>query len=117
VHRAERGEIWLIDLGMAAKTRPAVVLSVAYDDRERAVVSYVPRTTALRGTRFEVPHTARGFARACENPSVRFQLFSFSAFQLFSCVQSSRIPRITSVTPKENDPLPEPTKPRSNGPK
>ncbi len=59
--RAQRGEIWLIDLGMVAKTRPALVLSVAYDERERAVVSYVPRTTALRGTRFEVAHTARGF--------------------------------------------------------
>lgn len=59
--QAQRGEIWLIDLGMVAKTRPALVLSVAYNDRERAVVTYVPRTTALRGTRFEVPHTARGF--------------------------------------------------------
>jgi hypothetical protein len=30
--RAEvtRGEIWLVDLGMAQKVRPAVVLSVAY---------------------------------------------------------------------------------------
>jgi mRNA-degrading endonuclease toxin of MazEF toxin-antitoxin module len=46
---------------MVAKTRPALVLSVAFDDRERAVVTYVPRTTVLRGTRFEVPHTARGF--------------------------------------------------------
>jgi mRNA interferase MazF len=61
VSRALRGELWLIDLGMVAKTRPSLVLSVAYDDRERAVVSYVPRTTVLRGTRFEVPHTARGF--------------------------------------------------------
>lgn len=59
--RPQRGEIWLIDLGMVAKTRPALVLSIAYDDRERAVVTYVPRTTALRQTRFEVPHTARGF--------------------------------------------------------
>ena len=62
MNRAQRGEIWLIDVGMVAKTRPAVVLSVAYDERERAVVTYVPRTTVLRGTRFEVPHTARGFA-------------------------------------------------------
>ncbi|MEO5957533.1 MAG: type II toxin-antitoxin system PemK/MazF family toxin [Opitutaceae bacterium] len=59
--QAQRGEIWLVDLGMVAKTRPALVLSVAYDDRERAIVTFVPRTTALRGTRFEVPHVARGF--------------------------------------------------------
>lgn len=34
---------------------------MAYDERERALVTYVPRTTVLRGTRFEVPHKARGF--------------------------------------------------------
>lgn len=56
-----RGEIWLIDLGYAAKTRPSVVLSVAYGDDDRAIVSFVPRTTSLRGTRYEVPHVARGF--------------------------------------------------------
>ncbi len=61
MNRAERGDIWLVDLGMVAKTRPALILSVAYDDRERAVVTYVPRTTVLRGTRFEVPHKVRGF--------------------------------------------------------
>jgi len=46
---------------MVAKTRPALLLSVPYDGAERAVVTFVPRTTALRGTRFEVPHVARGF--------------------------------------------------------
>jgi len=63
VARAEvkRGEIWLIDLGLAQKIRPAVVLSVPPLGEERALVSYVPRTTAVRRTRFEVPHTARNF--------------------------------------------------------
>jgi mRNA interferase MazF len=41
--------------------RPAVVLSVAYLDHERALITYVPRTTALRQTRFEVEHRASGF--------------------------------------------------------
>lgn len=59
--RYQRGEIWLVDLGMVAKTRPALLLSVPPDDRERAVVTFVPRTTALRGTRFEVVHVGRGF--------------------------------------------------------
>ena len=58
---AQRGEIWMIDLGMAAKPRPALLLSIAYQDHERAVVTYVPRTLSLRGTRFEVRHEARGF--------------------------------------------------------
>jgi len=36
--RAEvrRGEVWLVDLGMAQKVHPAVALSVAYLDYERA---------------------------------------------------------------------------------
>jgi mRNA interferase MazF len=61
--RAEvrRGEVCLVDLGMAQKVRPAVILSVAYLDHERALVTYVPRTTSLRDTRFEVPHNGRGF--------------------------------------------------------
>lgn len=58
----KRGDIWLVDLGLAQKVRPVVVLSVAYLDHERALITYVPRTTSLRGTRFEVKHQAAGFA-------------------------------------------------------
>ena len=35
--RAKRGEIWIADLGLAAKVRPVLVLSVAYEGQERAV--------------------------------------------------------------------------------
>ena len=56
-----RGEIWLVDLGLARKTRPVVVLSVTPTEEERVVVTYVARTTSVRGTRFEVTHEARGF--------------------------------------------------------
>jgi mRNA interferase MazF len=51
---AGRGEVWLVDLGMAAKVRPCLVLSVPFDDKDRALVTLVPRTTAARGSRFEV---------------------------------------------------------------
>ncbi len=51
----------MIDLGLAQKPRPCLVLSIEFLDHERAVVTYVPRTTHLRQTRFEVAHTARGF--------------------------------------------------------
>lgn len=53
-----RGEIWMIDLGMAAKPRPAVILSVPFEEVEKAVVTYVARTTQVRGGRFEVEHRA-----------------------------------------------------------
>ena len=50
----ERGEVWLFDLGMAAKTRPVLVVSVPYGDDDRALVTVVPHTTQLRGGPFEV---------------------------------------------------------------
>ena len=57
----KRGDIWLVDLGLAQKVRPVVVLSVSYLDHERALITYVPRTTSQRNTRFEVAHQAPGF--------------------------------------------------------
>lgn len=56
-----RGEVWMIDLGMAAKVRPCLILSVAFRDDEKAVVTYVARSTQTRGGRFEVRHTAPHF--------------------------------------------------------
>jgi mRNA interferase MazF len=47
--------VWIVDLGMVAKVRPAVVLSVPPHDVDRALVTLVPHTTSLRGSRFEVP--------------------------------------------------------------
>jgi mRNA interferase MazF len=49
-----RGGVWLVDLGYAAKTRPALIISVPSLDTDRALVLLVPHTTSLRGTRFEV---------------------------------------------------------------
>lgn len=49
-----RGEVWLVDLGLAAKVRPCLVLSVSIGDTDRALHTLVPHTTALRGSRFEV---------------------------------------------------------------
>ncbi len=58
---ARRGEIWLIDLGFSAKVRPGLILNVEPADHERAIATYVPRTTAVRGTRFEVERRSPGF--------------------------------------------------------
>lgn len=60
--KAKRGEVWLADLGLAAKVRPVLVLSVAYEEDERAVVSFVTRTTTVRATKYAVPHRAWGEA-------------------------------------------------------
>ena len=50
----QRGEIWIVDLGFAAKTRPCVAISITASDDDRALVTVVPHTTSARGSRFEV---------------------------------------------------------------
>lgn len=59
----ERGEVWLVDLGMAAKVRPCLVLSISVLDTERALTTSIAHTTKTRGTRFEVT-VAAPFLRA-----------------------------------------------------
>lgn len=49
----ERGEVWLVDLGMAAKVRPCLVISARLTDAGRALITLVPHTTSTRGTEFE----------------------------------------------------------------
>jgi mRNA interferase MazF len=56
---AARGEVWLVDLGMAAKVRPCLVLSIPVEDADRALVTLVPHTTSRRESRFEVVSAAR----------------------------------------------------------
>ena len=49
-----RGEVYLIDLGMSAKVRPCLVLSVPLEESDRALVTVIPHTTAIRHSRFEI---------------------------------------------------------------
>jgi len=48
------GEVWLADLGLAAKTRPVVLVSRHDPDAPRALVLYVPLTTPSRSSNYEV---------------------------------------------------------------
>ncbi len=52
---ARPGEIWLADLGLAAKTRPVVIVSRENPDPPRSLVLYVPLTTQRRNSPYEVP--------------------------------------------------------------
>lgn len=60
----QRGEVWRADLGMVAKVRPVLVLSVPFGERDYALFHVVPHTTAVRGSQFEaavnVPWLERG---------------------------------------------------------
>lgn len=50
-----RGEVWWVDLGLAAKTRPCLLLTDYPQGDELMLVTVVPHTTALRNTRWEFP--------------------------------------------------------------
>src|SRR5262249_43178542 len=49
--------VWMVDLGMAAKVRPCVVVSAPIGDADRAVITIVPHTTSTRQTPFEAAVT------------------------------------------------------------
>jgi mRNA interferase MazF len=50
----ERGEVWIVDFGFVAKVRPALLLSVADEDSDRALITCVPHCTSLRGSKYEI---------------------------------------------------------------
>ena len=49
-----RGEIWMVDFGMAAKVRPALLMTGAPADDELDLLTVLLHTTALRGNRWEL---------------------------------------------------------------
>jgi mRNA interferase MazF len=57
---AKRGEVWQIDFGMAAKVRPALVLGCDIAGEDSVLAAVVYHTTALRGSRYEVPMRVPG---------------------------------------------------------
>ena len=66
-----RGEVWIVDLGLAGKARPAVILNTPFAETDRALITVIPHTQSLRGSRFEVSVPARflsGGAFLVQNP-------------------------------------------------
>ncbi|HTA29710.1 MAG TPA: type II toxin-antitoxin system PemK/MazF family toxin [Candidatus Cybelea sp.] len=51
---ALRGEIWMVDFGLAAKVRPALLLSGEPAVEDLDLVTVILHTTALRGNRWEL---------------------------------------------------------------
>jgi mRNA interferase MazF len=48
------GEIWMVDFGLAAKVRPALLLTGTPADDELDLVTVMLHTTALRGNQWEL---------------------------------------------------------------
>jgi mRNA interferase MazF len=46
--------VWLVDLGMVEKVRPALILSGPAGSTDRDLITVIPHTTTLRGSRFEI---------------------------------------------------------------
>lgn len=85
-----RGDIWIVDLGMAAKVRPALVLSVEAGPQDRELVTLVPHTTSVRGTRFEVLISKRFLKHG-----------AFDAQNLITIPRAKLIRRLGSLTADE----------------
>src|SRR5262245_24911692 len=88
---ADRGSVWVVDLGLVAKVRPCLVLSVPTDPQDRVLVTLVPHTTSVQGTRFEVAARAR-FLR---------KRGVFDAQQVVTVPQAKLVRRLGALTPDQ----------------
>ena len=87
----EPGEVYRVDLGMAAKLRFFIVVSRRDEDSPRALSLCVPITTQNRGSKYEV-----------ELPSVRFlREKSFANVQGLQAVQHHELSGLVGRFPAE----------------
>jgi mRNA interferase MazF len=54
VAKAQRGDVWQVDMGIAGKVRPCLLLTDYPADDELAMVTVLPHTTAVKGNRWEL---------------------------------------------------------------
>ena len=69
-----RGEVWLADCGLKAKVRPVVVISIPFQDTDRALITVVPHTTRIVGSEFEVHLPIRWLEAGAFNIQATFPL-------------------------------------------
>jgi mRNA interferase MazF len=87
---ADRGSVWVVDLGMAAKVRPRLILSVPTAPQDRVLVTVVAHTTSVQGTRFEV-HVKAPFLK----PG------AFDAQQVLTVPQAKLVRRLGDLAPDQ----------------
>ncbi len=56
----KRGEVWLVDLGFVAKTRPVLILNIPITDEDYALYTVVPHTTSTRNSNYMVSLSVNG---------------------------------------------------------
>ena len=84
------GEVWQVDLGLAGKIRPCLLLTGYPNDDELALVTIVPHTTALRGNRWEL---------AIPKPFLKNGAFHLQQIQSVPTVRLMR--RLGALSPDE----------------
>jgi mRNA interferase MazF len=84
--------VWLVDLGLAAKTRPVVIVSRLDPNPPRALVLYIPITTQNRGSDYEVELLAVKF----------LQTGSVANVQGLGSIPSARLERKLGELTEEN---------------
>src|SRR5580658_3811263 len=84
------GEIWIVDFGLAAKVRPALLVTGAPADDELDIVTTLLHTTALRGNRWEL---------SIPKPFLRTGAFHLQQIQTVSTVKLER--RLGALTDDE----------------
>lgn len=52
---AKPGEVWMTDLGLAAKVRPCLLLTPQPTRDDLDIFTIIAHTTACRGSRWEIP--------------------------------------------------------------
>ena len=86
------GEVWMVDFGMAAKVRPALLLAGKPADDELDLVTVLLHTTALRGNRSELD---------IPKPFLKPGAFHLQQVQTVSTVKLER--RLGMLTAEEMD--------------
>lgn len=84
------GEIWVIDFGIAAKVRPALLLTGEPADDELDLVTVLLHTTALRGNRWEL---------SIPKPFLKPGAFHLQQIQTISAIKLER--KLGELTPEE----------------
>jgi len=87
-----RGEVWIVDFGMAAKLRPALLLTATPPDDELDLVTVLLHTTARRGNRWEL---------VIDKPFLKPGAFHLQQVQTISTAKLER--RLGRLTDEEMD--------------
>jgi mRNA interferase MazF len=85
-----RGEVWMVDFGIAAKVRPTLLLTGDPADDELDIVTVLLHTTALRGNRWEL---------SISKPFLKHGAFHLQQIQTVSTVKLER--RLGALTHEE----------------